>query len=267
MASLGYRRRMSALTPHASSLEAISSALDAAGYTLPHATLHQLPAPYFLIVGDADLPSIPLTTGTLVVTGTLRVHAPVDFQQTGRPIVNLVVVKDCTLGLAYIDAFLCVGGNLTVGTLIADSNWSGGVFVAGDLRGHTLVIKDIGVDVDGTQHVEHVADCDDPEAAAIAVPALFTDDGPEPRGLFLALRDSGTPPAPTKARPKAAAKTKVKPKARTKAKAKVKSKPAAKSKSKSKSAAKSKAKAKPAAKSKPAAKAKAKPSRPASRRR
>jgi len=247
---------MSVLTPYASTLDAIAAALAAAGYELVHANLHQLPAPHFLIVGDADLPAIPLTTGTLVVTGSLRVTAPVDFQQTGRPIVNLVVVKDCTLGLAYIDAFLCVGRNLTVGTLIADSNWSGGVFVGGDLRGHTLVIKDIGVEVDGTQHLEKVADCDDPEAAVHAVPALFIEGNPDPRALFLALRDSSDPPQLAAPRaPRATPKASAKPKAAARAKTKAKAKPTAKTKAKAKPTAKAKAKAKPT----PKAKAKAKP--------
>ncbi len=243
---------MSSLTPHASTLDAIASALAAAGYTLPHAQLHQLPAPHHLIVGDATLASIPLTTGTLVVTGSLTVTGPVDFHQTGRPIVNLVVVKDCTLGLAYIDGFLCVGGNLTVGTLIADSNWSGGVFVGGDLRGHTLVIKDIGVEVDGTQHVEKVADCDDPEAAVHAVPALYIADLPEPRTLFLALRDSSAPPRLPIRRTVKKAAAKAKPVAAKKRKARSVAKP--KPKAKRVAGTKRLAKAKPKAKARPKAK-------------
>jgi hypothetical protein len=189
---------MSTLDPFASTKDDIATALDAADYELVHGTLDQLPAPFYLIHGNSTLSGIPLTTGTVVVTGDLTVTGPLDFHQTGRPIVNLIVTGNCTLGLAYVDAFLCVGKNLKIGTLIADSNWSGGVFVGGDLVGHTLVSKDIGVEVDGRQRVEIVADCDDLDAARVAVPALFEGDGeePHPRELFIALRDSSDPLVP-----------------------------------------------------------------------
>ena len=219
---------MTDLTPFASSLEAILAALTRARYQLVHASPDQLPAPYFLVEGDINFPALTRTTGTVVVTGALTVIGPLDLHQDGRPIVNLIVAGPCSLGLAYVDAFLCVGGDLKVGTLIADSNWSGGVFVAGDLTGHTLVIKDVGVDVDGNQHVERVADCEDEEAAQHVLPGLFEDGHPEPRGLFIALRDSsgaraakpakvsGPKAKPTTARAKA---SKAKPKA-SKARAK-----------------------------------------------
>jgi hypothetical protein len=42
---------MTDLGQYASTLEAIESALIAAKYTMPHAELRQLPAPYFLITG------------------------------------------------------------------------------------------------------------------------------------------------------------------------------------------------------------------------
>jgi hypothetical protein len=187
---------MAVLTAYASTRKAIATALDAADYKMPHATLAQLPEPFFLIPGDAKLAGVPLTTGTVVVTGSLEVTGPVDFHQTGKPIVNLVVVEDCTLGLAYVDAFLVVGGDLRVGTLVADSNYKGGVFVGGDLIGHTLVINDTGVEVDGQQYVEHVANTEDVDSAAHVLPALFVDESPEPRQLFLALRDSNIPLVP-----------------------------------------------------------------------
>jgi hypothetical protein len=91
-----------------------------------------------------------------------------------------------------------VRGDLRVGTLIADSNWSGGVFVGGDLVGHTLVVKDVGVEVDGRQHVEKVADFDDLDAARVAVPALF-EHSEDPRSLYIALRDSSDPLVPAHA--------------------------------------------------------------------
>jgi hypothetical protein len=239
---------MSALTPYASTRKAIAIALDAADYKMPHATLAQLPEPFFLIPGDARLPAIPLTTGTVVVTGSLEVTGPVDFHQTGKPIVNLVVVEDCTLGLAYVDAFLVVGGDLRVGTLVADSNYKGGVFVGGDLIGHTLVINDTGVEVDGQQYVEHVANTEDLDSAAHALPALFVDDSPEPRQLFLALRDSNIPLVPAAKKKPAANKSANKSAAKKPAANKpAANKPAAK-KSAKKSAANKPAANKPAAK-------------------
>jgi hypothetical protein len=265
---------MTDLTPFASSLAAILAALARARYQLVHASPDQLPAPYYLVEGDINFPALTRTTGTVVVTGALTVTGPLDLHQDGRPIVNLIVAGTCSLGLAYVDAFLCVGGDLKVGTLIADSNWSGGVFVAGDLTGHTLVIKDVGVDVDGNQHVERVADCEDEEAAQHVLPGLFEDGHPEPRGLFIALRDSSgaraakpakesSPKAkPTTARAKA---SKAKPKAskarakptRTKAKpTKTKAKPT-KTKAKVTKAKATKATKTKATKTKTKAKAKA----------
>ncbi|MDX2089393.1 MAG: hypothetical protein SFX73_16190 [Kofleriaceae bacterium] len=256
---------MSTLDPFTSTKDDIAAALESSGYELVHGSLEQLPEPYYLIHGPSTLSGIPLTSGTLVVEGDLTVTGPIDFHQTGRPIVNLIVTGNCTLGLAYVDAFLCVGKNLTVGTLIADSNWSGGVFVGGDLVGHTLVSKDIGVEVDGRQHVEIVADCDDLDAARVAVPALFEGDGedPHPRELFIALRDSSDPlvpahPAKTPAA-KAAASVAKKPVARKPAAKKAATKkPAAKKAATKKPAAKKAATKKPAAKKaatkKPAAK-------------
>lgn len=223
---------MSIFTPYTRTPEAVAAALAAAAYKLPHTTPHQLPGPHYLVEGDAKLPGFALTTGTVVVTGSLEVTGPVDLQQAGKPIVNLVVVGDCTLGLAYVDAFLCVGGTLRAATLIADSNWSGGVFVGGDLVAHTLVIKDVGVEVDGTQHVERVADCEDPDAAIHAVPALFVDEEPAPRALFLALRDSSPAAKPRtparRAKPAASKRPAAKPKrARAAAPRKRAAKPAA----------------------------------------
>lgn len=247
---------MSTLDPFASTKDDISTALEATGYELVHGTLDQLPAPYYLIHGNSTLSAIPLTTGTVVVTGDLTVTGPLDFHQNGRPIVNLIVTGNCTLGLAYVDAFLCVGKNLNIGTLIADSNWSGGVFVGGDLVGHTLVSKDIGVEVDGRQHVEIVADCDDLDAARVAVPALFEGDGeePHPRELFIALRDSSDPlvpahPAKTPAAKAAAKKASPAKKPAKKTAAKKPAKKAARSASTVK-----KASAKKAATKKPAKK-------------
>ena len=189
------------LSRYAASKDEIATALAEAKYDLPHGDIGSLSAPLHLVRGDLSLPELVWTTGTLVVIGSLTVQGQVDLQQSGKPIVNLVVTGNCELPLAYVDAFLCVGGNLTIGTMIADSNWGGGVFVAGNLTGHTLVVKDIGVEVDGTEHVERVADCDDPDAARVVVPALYDDhDEPNPRHLFAALRDSfGKTPPPSAA--------------------------------------------------------------------
>jgi len=260
---------MSTLDPFASTLEAIAAALDHAGYELPHASLEQLPAPHYLIHGDSTLSALPLTTGTVVVTGSFTVTGPLDFHQTGRPIAHLIVTEDCTLGLAYVDGFLVVRRNLTVGTLIADSNWSGGVFVGGDLVGHTLVIKDVGVEVDGRQHVEKVADFDDLDAARIAVPALF-EHSEDPRSLYIALRDSSDPltparpahpaHAPAAAAPKAIAPKKAAPK-------KAAPKKAAPKKAAPKKAAPKKAAPKKAAPKKAAATKKAAPRKAAKKRR
>ena len=256
---------MSDLSEYASTLENIEHALVTAKYTMPHAELRQLPAPYFLITGDLALPGLVMTTGTVVVAGSLTITGPVDFQQSGKPIVNLIVTGDCTLGLAYVDAFLCVGGTLHVGTLIADSNWKGAVFVGRDLFGHTLVVHNIGVEVDGETHLEAQADTDDPEAAARAVPGLYIDDEADPRAFFLALRASGErentmlASAPAKAKAKAKAKATRKSKAKQ-ATGKAKAKPANDTpKAKARPKAKPKAAAKP--KSKPKAKPKAKRTR------
>jgi hypothetical protein len=195
---------MSTLEPFASTPEAIAAALAEADYELPHASIKQLPKPHYLIHADSTLSGLTLTTGTVVVTGSLTVTGPVDVRQAGRPLAHIIVLGDCAFGLAYVDGFLIVRGNLQVGTLIADSNWNGGVFVGGDLAGHSLVIKDVSVEVDGGQHVEKVADFDDLDAARVTLPALF-EHSEEPRGFYIALRDSSAPlvpappaPSPTK---------------------------------------------------------------------
>lgn len=247
---------MSDLSQYASTLENIERALVAAKYTMPHAELRQLPIPYFLITGDLTLSGLVMTTGTVVVAGSLTITGPVDFHQSGLPIVNLIVTGDCTLGLAYVDGFLCVGGTLHVGTLIADSNWKGGIFVRGDLFGHTLVINGTGVDVDGETHLEAQADTDDPEAAARAVPGLYVEDEAQPRAFFLALRASGERENTMLAKEPA---RRAKPRAKAKAKRKATPKPKATAKAKAKpTKAKPKKKAKPKANAKPKARLKTK---------
>ena len=228
---------MSTLEPFASTPEAIAAVLAQAEFELPHASLEQLPAPHYLIHADSTLSELVLTTGTVVVTGSLTVTGPVDLHQIGRPIAHVIVLGDCALGLAYVDGFWVVRGDLRVGTLIADSNWSGGVFVGGDLAGHTLVVKDVGVEVDGRQHVEKVADFDDLDAARVAVPALF-EHSEDPRSLYIALRDSSDPlvpahpvhPAPSApARAPAASKASAKSRVPRSARSKSRAKPASKS--------------------------------------
>lgn len=246
---------MTDLSRYRADAKTIEAALDAEGYVLPHASLQQLSEPLHLVTGDLELPGLVMAEGTLVVAGSLLLTGPVDFQQSGRPIVNLVVTGDCTLVLAYVDAFVCVGRDLKAGTLIADSNWNGGVFVGGDLRAHTLVVKDIGVDVDGTQHVERIGDCDDPDSARLAVPGLYhgESDDADPRGFFMTLRDSFGKPTPVStAVPELRSGRGARAKSAAKAKQAVAKKPAAKKPAAKKPAAKKPAAKKPAAK-KPAA--------------
>jgi hypothetical protein len=165
----------------------IAAALAAKGYEPPHARVEQLPEPHFLVHGDASLAELRFSTGTVVVTGSLYVEGRADFQRDGRPMANVVVVGDCMLGHAYVDAFLVVGGTLAATTLVADGTWDGGLFVGGDLLADTLIVNDIGVEVAGRRQVENLAVCDDLEAAHKALPGLFRGGDIDVRGYFLSL--------------------------------------------------------------------------------
>jgi hypothetical protein len=156
------------------------------GWTLPHAP--SLPEPYYLVEGAFGLARLEMLTGTLFVTGDLTVDV-LDVQRCGRQLANIVVAGACTLGTAYLDGFLVVRGTLGGGAFVVDAAWDGGVFAGRDLVFDTLVIHNTGVEVDGEQRVQHLADLvERPEAARAAVPALFDAEGDaDVRGYFLAL--------------------------------------------------------------------------------
>lgn len=186
---------MTDLSQHACTRDQLVAALTAAAYDPPHAALYQLPEPCYVIAGDAQMSTLELPTSTLLVTGDLTVAGTIDLQQTGRPLGNLMVVGDCKLQLGYVDGFLCVGGTLEIGTLIADSNWSGGIFVGGDLVGDTLIVNDIGVEVDGEERITHEIGCDDLDRAR-SIPGLVVADKLAPRALYLELAKARHVPPP-----------------------------------------------------------------------
>ncbi len=183
------------LSAYECALPKLVAAFAARDYVPPHASPSQLSSPYYLVDGDLDLDELPFATGTLVVTGSLSVSGVTDLQRDGRPIANVIVFGDCRLQNAYVDAFLVVEGTLAARTLVADSTWDGAIFVSGDLVAEVVVIKDIGLDVDGARHVDVVADCEDEAAAKKALPKLFRDGEVDARGFFASL---GVKPAAKK---------------------------------------------------------------------
>ncbi|HEY3805330.1 MAG TPA: hypothetical protein VGL61_22135 [Kofleriaceae bacterium] len=168
-------------------LAAITSALSAAGFELPHVRASGLRGPFRLHEGELALPELAMRTGTLVVIGALRVAGALELQRDSRPLAHVIVVGSCALGRAYVDGFLVVRDDLDVQTLVADAAWDGGVFVGGTLAADTLVVHNTQLTLKGATRARVTADTAQREAAREALPSLFVDDDPEPRAYFDAI--------------------------------------------------------------------------------
>jgi hypothetical protein len=168
-------------------LPAITSALAAASYELPHARVTSLRGPFKLHEGDLALPELTMRTGTLVVIGALKIAGALELQRDSRPLAHVIVVGPCTLGVAYVDGFLVVRDELRANVLVADAAWDGGVFVGGDLHADTLAIHNTAMTIKGATHARVVADTSRREAAEAALPALFSNGDVEALGYFKSL--------------------------------------------------------------------------------
>jgi hypothetical protein len=168
---------------------AVTAALAAAGFELPHCEPANLRPPFRLHEGELVLADLKMMTGTLVVIGSLSVTGPVSLRRDSRPLANVIVVGPCTLGTAYIDGFLVVRDELRANVLIADAAWDGGIFVGKDLHADTLAIHNTGMEIGGATNARVLADTDRAEAAQEALPALFRDGDVDAYGYFSRLTD------------------------------------------------------------------------------
>lgn len=166
---------------------AVTAALAAAGFELPHSKPAMLKPPFRLHEGELVLPELKMMTGTLVVIGSLTVEGPVALRRDSRPLAHVIVVGPCTLGTAYIDGFLVVRDELRATVLIADASWDGGIFVGKDLHADTLAIHNTAMTIKGATHARVHANTERSEAAQAALPALFQNDDVDAYGYFTGL--------------------------------------------------------------------------------
>ncbi|MBX3714174.1 MAG: hypothetical protein KF800_19595 [Lysobacter sp.] len=154
-------------------LKELTRELGNSGLELPHASPSELPKPYQLATGDVRIPRIALPRGTLVVIGNLTLEEDIDARRV-EGISNIIVTGDMQVRNAYVDAFLVVGGTLRAGTIVADSNWDGGLFT-GAIEAETIVLKDCALDFLGKKKlvVKRLADLEKIKSAKKAVPELF----------------------------------------------------------------------------------------------
>ncbi len=178
------------LVTWSSSLDAITRALKAARYKPPHANISSFREPYYLVPGDLTLESLALTTGTLVIRGELTISRWLDVQRDGRPLANIIVLGSCKLAVAYLDGFLAIKRDLTVGTFIGDTTWSGGLYVNGDVSGDSVILVDMDATIRGKQRARLFATSDDFTEARAKLPKEFEPgrSRPDARRLFLARR-------------------------------------------------------------------------------
>jgi len=168
---------------------AVTAALAAAGFELPHAKPAALKPPFRLHEGELALPELKMMTGTLVVIGNLSIKGPVALRRDSRPLAHVIVVGSCTLGTAYIDGFLVVRDELRADVLIADASWDGGIFVGKDLHADTLAIHNTAMTIKGATHARVHANSERSEAAQEALPALFQNGDVDAYGYFTSLTD------------------------------------------------------------------------------
>lgn len=154
-------------------LKELTRELEDSGFELPHASPSELPKPYQLAKGNVSIPKIALPRGTLVVIGNLTLEEDLDARRE-EGISNIIVTGDMQVRNAYVDAFLVVGGTLRADTIVADSNWDGGLF-AGAIEVETMVLKDCALDFLGKRKlgVKRLADLEKIKSAKKAVPELF----------------------------------------------------------------------------------------------
>jgi hypothetical protein len=151
------------LKKYVSTIEFVARDLEKAKFSIPHADIAQLPAPFFLIDGDLSIGNLEFETGTVVIKGNLNLTHDLVMRHSGKPRANLIVLGDCNAQKIYVDAFLIVRKNLNASMIVGDSTWDGGIFVSGNATVRSCVMKDIDFEVKGeTDCAKHIKNISDP---------------------------------------------------------------------------------------------------------